>query len=53
MTNEEIIQYWINSSDDDYKEQFRKKTNKDFTQTYIKRIKDFRLWIKSQLERQL
>lgn len=58
MNKEELITFWIESSDrdfkiraryDDYKSEFYKLCTKEFTKEWVKKIKGIRLWLKKML----
>lgn len=60
MTRDEVVAYWIDSSDADfevpfslieethyYKNRFSRKATKEFAEKYMGKIKEFRLWLKA------
>jgi hypothetical protein len=67
VEKDEIIKYWINSSDkiffttlttfninaryDDYKQDFYKICTEDYTNLWISNINKYRKWIKAELSK--
>ena len=50
FSKEKLIQYWLASSDDDYKMSFQKMCTPEFTAQWIERLKQKRLWIKKLIK---
>ena len=46
MNNIGLVEYWINSSNDDYKESFKQKCTDEYTSEQIKNIEEVRTWLK-------
>ena len=46
----DITSFNIAARYEDYKENFRKKCTKEFTETYLMKIKELNLWIKSLIK---
>lgn len=63
MNSEEVISYWMESSDDDagtmkhliraryddYKREFKAKCTREYTTRMVKSIEELRSWIKTKL----
>ena len=49
MNNIDLMNYWIKSADNDYKNSFYKKCTSEYTSEQIKNIKEIRKWLKELL----
>ncbi len=49
MDNMNLMEYWLKSSDEDYKETFSQKCTNDYTSKQIKNIEEVRIWLRNLL----
>ena len=51
MNQEEIVEYWINASDSDYKNQFYKIATAEYTEKYLLQAEQFIIWLKKYFQK--